>query len=58
MWENESVIIKITDTRINKTSWILYASINEELTSTNRKTLNKGLIVYDENKNIFPLSCN
>lgn len=52
--KNESVIIKITDTRINKTPWNLYASINEELTS-NGKSLNKGLIFYDENENIFPL---
>lgn len=56
--KNESVIIKITDTRINKTPWNLYASINEELTSTNGKSLNKGLIFYDENKNIFPLFSN
>lgn len=48
--------VVVADSRVKGTDWELYASIDEELTSSDGKKLNGSLVFVDENDNITTLS--
>lgn len=52
----EEIQIVITDTRIDATSWHLYASISNDLTSKDGLILPNSLVFQDESGNFTPLS--
>lgn len=48
--------IIVTDSRVNSTNWKLYATIYQDLTSPEGKTLKNSLVFIDDYDNITPLS--
>lgn len=54
--KKESIIIHVTDTRVNSTNWRLYATLEKELTSQTGIILKDAIVYLDQDKNIIPLS--
>ena len=53
---NNELTITVTDSRVNSSNWKLYASINQDLTSSSGIVLKDALVFIDENGDMTTLS--
>lgn len=53
---NNELTVTVTDSRVNSSNWKLYASINQDLTSSSGIVLKDALVFIDENGDMTTLS--